>query len=170
MTTTTSRRATTPSRDATNHFRFRPTASSRRSAATLYLRVEQSQQGSRRPQTPPPPGVATREITSSARKVVPRASVGLQQVLLRTVYTPVAKRTGSCALRFSWAATSSNLGLCANTTSSTKLEAHDVNHLCLTTLIRQIWVGRAVLHGIILSSIMAGIMTEGALLTSMYPH
>ena len=34
-----------------------------------------------------PPGVATREVTLSARKVVPRASVGLQQVLLRTVYS-----------------------------------------------------------------------------------
>jgi len=37
----------------------------------------------------------------------------------------IAKSKASCALRFSWAATSSNLGLWANMTSSIKQEVHN---------------------------------------------
>jgi len=41
----------------------------------------------------------------------------------------IAKPKAACALRFSWAATSSNLGLGANMTSSIKQEVHDIS-LC----------------------------------------
>ena len=39
----------------------------------------------------------------------------------------VAKPKAACALRFSWAATSSNRGLSANMTSSVKPEVHNVS-------------------------------------------
>jgi len=39
----------------------------------------------------------------------------------------VAKPKAACALCFSWAATSSNLGLCANMTSSIKPEVHNIS-------------------------------------------
>jgi len=39
----------------------------------------------------------------------------------------IAKPNAACALRFSWAATSSNIGLWANMTSSTKPEVHNVS-------------------------------------------
>ena len=46
-----------------------------------------AKQGSHRPQTPPPPRLATWEVTLNARKVVHTASVGLRLVLVRTVYS-----------------------------------------------------------------------------------
>jgi len=52
-------------------------------------------------------GVAAWEVTLSARKVVPcvrRPATGITAQF-------IAKPKAACALRFSWAATSSNLGL-----------------------------------------------------------
>jgi len=87
-----------------------------------------SQQGSRRRQTPPPVlGAANWEVTVSARKVCARVSVGLQLVLLRTVYSQAQGCVWACCVRFSWAATSSSLGLFANMTSSIKPEVHNIS-------------------------------------------
>jgi len=55
------------------------------------------------------PGVATREVTLSARKVVP--CVRWPATALYYCAQLIAKPKAACALRFSWAATSSNLGL-----------------------------------------------------------
>jgi len=70
------------------------------------------------------PGVATREVTLSARKIVPCVR------WYYWYYCVVYSQAQGCvyALRFSCAATSSNLGLRANMTSSIK---PDVNNTSL---------------------------------------
>ena len=63
---------------------------------------------SHRPQTPPP-GAATWEVTLSARKVY--SPMRLLACSWYYCAQFIAKPKAACALRFSWAATSSNLGL-----------------------------------------------------------
>ena len=64
------------------------------------------------------PGVATREVTWSTRKVVPHILQPSPRLHVRCA---------SAGRRRSWAATSSNLGLWANMTSSIKAEVHNVS-------------------------------------------
>jgi len=55
------------------------------------------------------PGVATWEVPLSARKVVPCVRWPATGITVQAQF--IAKPKAACALRFSWAATSSNLGL-----------------------------------------------------------
>jgi len=79
-------------------------------------------QGSHRPQTLPlvlPPGKYFKRPKSSLVRPLACSWYICAQL--------IAKPKAACALRFSWAATSSNLGLWANMTSSVKPEVHNLS-------------------------------------------
>jgi len=93
------------------------------------------QRGSHRPQTPPPVLLHAKLLSAPANSPVHSLACDWYYCV-----NFIAKPKAACALRFSWSATSSNLGIWANTTPSIKPEVHNVSLRCQRRTEARPWV------------------------------